>query len=223
MSPRTVVVTAEPVGEIMAGPAIRALELARAVARDGRGGPVTLLSLHSATRRDPEVTVSAATSAVELRSAVAGARAVVVQGDVLGLQPWLVDHPVPLVVDAYDPYHLEQLEQSRPSGEAARRAVVRDCVRSLSTQFARADLVLCASPRQRALWLGHLAALGRVNPVTYDDSPDLARLLAVVPFGVSADAPPARDRSALRDAVPGLTEDDVLLVWGGGVYEWFDP
>jgi glycosyltransferase involved in cell wall biosynthesis len=146
-----------------------------------------------------------------------------VQGDVLGLHPWLADEPVPLVVDAYDPYHLEQLEQARPLGEVERRAVVRDCVRSLNQQFSRADLVLCASPRQRALWLGHLAALGRVNPVTYDAAPDLSRLLAVVPFGVSPQPVPAGDRAALQAVVPDLTDEDVLLVWGGGIYEWFDP
>jgi glycosyltransferase involved in cell wall biosynthesis len=219
----TVLITPEPVAQTMAGPAIRALELARALHRDGRGGPVTLVSLTGVDRSDPDVRLTGVTGAGELQALVAGAGSVVVQGDVLGLHPWLVDDPVPLVVDAYDPYHLEQLEQARPLGETARRAVVRDCIRSLNQQLARADLVLCASAGQRALWLGHLAALGRVNPVTYDASPDLSGLLAVVPFGVPPLAPPAGDRAALRRVVPDLADDDVLLVWGGGIYEWFDP
>ena len=218
-----VLVTPEPVAERMAGPAIRALELARALARDGRSGPVSLVSLAAVDRQDPQVTVLAAADRARLRRLVAGAAVVVVQGDVLGLHPWLADEPVPIVVDAYDPYHLEQLEQARPLGEARRRAVVRDCVRSLNTQLARADLVLCASPRQRALWLGHLAALGRVNPLTYDAAPDLSRLVAVVPFGVSDTPAPARDRAVLRQAFPALEDDDVVLLWGGGIYEWFDP
>jgi glycosyltransferase involved in cell wall biosynthesis len=207
----------------MAGPAIRALELARALARDGRSGRVSLVSLAAVDRQDPQVTVVAAADGTQLRRLVAGAAVVVVQGDVLGLHPWLADEPMPIVVDAYDPYHLEQLEQARPLGETRRRAVVRDCVRSLNTQLARADLVLCASPRQRALWLGHLAALGRVNPLTYDAAPDLSRLVAVVPFGVPEAPAPARERAVLRKAFPALTDDDVVLIWGGGVYEWFDP
>jgi glycosyltransferase involved in cell wall biosynthesis len=218
-----VVITPEPVADRMAGPAIRALELARALARDGRSGPVSVVSLTAVDRADPLVRLLAAADGDALRRLVVGAAVVVVQGDVLGLHPWLVDEPVAVVVDAYDPYHLEQLEQARPLGDVERRAVVRDCVRSLNVQLARADLVLCASPRQRVLWIGHLAALGRVNPLTYDGAPDLSRLLAVVPFGVPEEAAPRRDRSVLRAAFPAIGDDDVVLVWGGGVYEWFDP
>jgi len=44
-----------------------------------------------------------------------------------------------------------------------------------------------------------------------------------VPFGVPETAAPPRDRSVLRRAFPSLTDDDVVLLWGGGIYEWFDP
>lgn len=222
-APRVLVITPEPVSGRMAGPAIRALELSRALARDPRLGAVTLVSLSVADRADESVRVVAAQDAGALRALVDSVDSVVVQGDVLGLHPWLVDHDVVLVVDAYDPYHLEQLEQARPLGERARRAVVRDCVTSLNVQFARADLVLCASPRQRDLWTGHLAALGRINPVTYDPAHDLSGLIAVVPFGVThADAPP-RDRGVLHAHFPLIAAEDVVLLWGGGIYDWFDP
>ena len=218
-----VLITPEPVGERMAGPASRTLERARAWARDGRSGPVTVVSLAAVDRGDRLLTMAHAPDAATLRGLVSDAAVVLVQGDVLGLHPWLADESVPIVVDAYDPYHLEQLEQARPLGETERRAVVRDCVRSLNTQFERADLVLCASGRQRALWLGHLAALGRVNPLTYDPAPDLSRLVAVVPFGVPEGEAPPRDRTVLRRTFPSISDDDVVLMWGGGIYEWFDP
>ena len=207
----------------MAGPAIRCLELARALARSGRVGPVTVASLTSAQLSDEAVRVLAATGADELRAAVAGVGSVVVQGDVLGLHPWLAEVDIPLVVDAYDPFHLEQLEQAKELGEARRRAVVRDCVRSLNRQLTRADLVLCASVRQRALWTGHLAALGRVNPVTYDVAADLSGLLAVVPFGVPPTPARPGDRRRMTADLPPIGPDDQVLVWGGGVYDWFDP
>ena len=47
--------------------------------------------------------------------------------------------------------------------------------------------------------------------------------MAVVPFGVSEAAPPPRDRDVFRRAFPAIVDDDVVLLWGGGVYEWFDP
>jgi glycosyltransferase involved in cell wall biosynthesis len=216
-------ITPEPLGARMAGPAIRCVELARALARSGRVGPVTVASLAGADLPDPDVEVVGPADAATLRGLVGGAGSVVVQGDVLGLHPWLAELDTPLVVDAYDPFHFEQLEQAKVLGEARRRAVVRDCVRALNRQLARADLVLCASARQRALWIGHLAALGRVNPVVYDVAQDLSGLVTVVPFGVPAAAPRPGDRGRLSAALPGIGPDDEIVIWGGGIYDWFDP
>jgi hypothetical protein len=220
LTPRSefLVVTEEPLAERMAGPAVRALELARVLGRSGF--PVELVSLTACSRTDPDVRLS---HAEDLRPALRSADAVLLQGDVLGLQPWLAEVDVPLVIDAYDPFHLEQLEQARGRGEPRRRAIVRDCVRSLNRQLARADLVLAASLRQRDLWLGHLAALGRINPLTYDDDPALARLVAVVPFGVPDVAPARAAPPVLRGVLPGVAAEDLVLVWGGGIYDWFDP
>ena len=92
----------------------------------------------------------------------------------------------------------------------------------LNEQLGRADFMLCASAKQRDLWLGQLAALGRINPVTYDGDESLRGLLAVVPFGVG-DEPPVATRSAIRGEVPGIGPDDKVVLWGGGVYNWFDP
>lgn len=215
---RVLVVTPEPLAQRMAGPAIRALELGRAVAARH---DVDVVSLAGCERTDEVVRLSSVDEA-GLRRLVGLADVVVMQGDLLGLHPWLVDVDVPLVVDAYDPFHLEQLEQARPAGETTRRAVVRDCVTSLSTQLSRADLVLCASDRQRAMWLGHLAALGRVNPVTYDDDPSLSSLVTVVPFGVASTFPSGGE-PAMRGVLSGVGASDPVVLWGGGIYPWFDP
>jgi hypothetical protein len=126
----------------MAGPAIRTLELARALAADTRIGPVTVASLGAVQIDDPAVRLVAATAAGDLAALLGGVGSVVVQGDVLGLHPWLIDSPVPVVVDAYDPFHLEQLERTRGLPEPARRAVVRDCITALNVQLSRADFVL---------------------------------------------------------------------------------
>ena len=220
--PGVLLVTAEPLATRMAGPAIRTLELARSLAADPRVGPVTVASLAAVEITDPAVRLLAATGPGALRALTTDVGSVVVQGDVLGLHPELVSSDLPIVVDAYDPFHLEQLERTRGLPEAARRAVVRDCITSLNGQLSRADFVLCASARQRALWLGHLAALGRVNSLTYDRSRDLSDLIAVVPFGTPMRRPGEGDRSRVTAAFPAITDDDLLVVWGGGIYEWLD-
>ncbi|HVF18947.1 MAG TPA: glycosyltransferase, partial [Mycobacteriales bacterium] len=61
-----------------------------------------------------------------------------------------------------------------------------------------------------------------VNTATYDADPTLRSLIDVAPFGVE-EQPPSSATRALKGVVPGIGVDDVVLLWGGGVYNWFDP
>jgi glycosyltransferase involved in cell wall biosynthesis len=216
---RIAVVTSDTLAPRMAGPGIRALQIARRLAAE-----------HDV--------VLATTGRCELEAAGVEVRAVAEKGlrdlerwcDVFLFQGWvlagrdfLVGSDKVIVADVYDPMHLEQLEQGHDAeGERGRFDAVRNAGVVLNEQLGRADYMLCASSKQRDLWLGQLAALGRINPVTYDGDESLRSLLAVVPFGVG-DEPPVASRSAIRGEVPGIGPDDKVVLWGGGVYNWFDP
>jgi glycosyltransferase involved in cell wall biosynthesis len=126
-----------------------------------------------------------------------------------------------MVADLYDPMHLEQLEQGREFGTAQWNAQVAGATEVLNQQLARCDYFLCASERQRMFWLGQLAGLGRVNPYTYMADSNLESLISIVPFGMDG-ADPVHTRSAIRGVVPGISEDDKVVIWGGGIYNWFD-
>ena len=52
--------------------------------------------------------------------------------------------------------------------------------------------------------------------------PIVVPLLAVVPFGIQED-PPVQRRHGIRGATPGIGPDDKVILWGGGIYNWFDP
>ena len=43
-----------------------------------------------------------------------------------------------------------------------------------------------------------------------------------MPFGVSDDAP-THTRRVLRGIVPGIREQDTILLWAGGIWDWLDP
>ncbi len=88
--------------------------------------------------------------------------------------------------------------------------------------LATGDAFVCAGERQRDYLLGMLAALRRLDPATYRRDPSFRSLVGVVPYGVSDD-PPRHDRAVLRGVVPGIGESDQVLLWGGGLAEWFDP
>jgi len=128
----------------------------------------------------------------------------------------------PVVVDMYDPFHLEQLEQARDLGEQRRRDVVQSATAVLNEQILRGDFFLCASEKQRDFWLGQMAGLGRVNPAVYDRDETLGSLISVIPFGVE-DEPPLPTKRAVKGVIPGIGEDDKVVLWGGGIYNWFDP
>ncbi|HVE63927.1 MAG TPA: glycosyltransferase family 4 protein [Mycobacteriales bacterium] len=215
---RILVVTADVLGERMAGPAIRAFSVAVALATEH---DVHLVSLTRTTLVDERIAISAVDPS-RLCALARQADVVIAQGDVFGRCPAIQRVPTPLVCDMYDPIHLEQLEQARDLGEDRRREVVRKAAVMLNAQLMRGDFFLCASERQRDFWLGQLAALGRVNPVSYDDDPTLRRLIDVVPFGTEA-TPPVRTRDAIKGVLPGIARDDRVVLWGGGVYNWFDP
>ena len=215
---RIVVVTGDTLGERMAGPAIRAWEMAGALSADH---DVVLASLGACSLTSARFRTEHA-SAAQLRRLVDWCDVLVFQGHLLTLHPWLADSPKVLVADVYDPIHLETLEQdrSRPAGTRAESS--RYAVDTMNNQLRRADFLLCASGKQRDLWLGHLASLGRLNPSTYDGDEDLDGLIAIAPFGRSAE-PPVRTRPANKGVVPGIGADDKVILWGGGIYNWFDP
>jgi GT2 family glycosyltransferase/glycosyltransferase involved in cell wall biosynthesis len=215
---RIAVATEEPLTRAMAGPAIRAWAMAEALSLEHE---VELVTLRECTLSHPRVRCRSVTQE-ELRSVERWCDVLVFGGLLMWACPWLVMSHKVLVIDVYDPFHLAQLEQARDAGDEARIAAVDECTTALNAQLARGDLLLCASPRQRDFWLGQMAALGRVNPDTYDEDPTLSTLLTIVPFGLP-ERPPEHTRPAARGVIPGIDADDELILWGGGIYNWLDP
>jgi glycosyltransferase involved in cell wall biosynthesis len=134
--------------------------------------------------------------------------------------PFITRADKPLILDAYDPYLLAGLELHRGDPEEQLRTH-ESYRRALLAGLGAADLILCASERQRDYWLGALSALGRVNPHNYRGDPTLSRLLRVVPFGLPRE-PPRQGRSVLKGVHPEIRASDRVVVWGGGLWDWLD-
>ena len=229
--PSALIVCHDVVGASMAGPGIRYWEMSAALARRGIGvtlaapGPSPLPPLGENGRRPgeggPGASFAALSYAVGEPTLVDAARrsdALVVTGPILEQFPELKALDVPIAVDLYDPFLFENLHRlgDTPAGWAEHQGGLH----TLAEQARRGDFFVCANERQRDLYLGMLAAWGRVGPTTYAADPTLDRLLAVVPFGLPA-APPAPGRG-VRGVEPGVADGDRVVVWNGGLWDWFD-
>ena len=216
---RIAVATADTLKPQMAGPAIRAWEIASALAVDHE---VRLVTTSECLITSTDFEVRKVTDEAGARELDAWCDVLFFQGNVLDEYPFLQRSEKVVIVDLYDPFHLEQLEQTKEHPPETRRLVVGNAVAEANKQCLRGDFFVCASEKQRDFWLGHLAALGRLNTVSYDDDVTLRSLIDVAPFGISP-LPPQRTRSALKGVVPGIGPDDKVILWGGGIYNWFDP
>lgn len=214
MTRRVVVLAPEPIRPKMAGMGIRALELACALKREFAVQLLVSSDPAEASSVAPELPVAAA-SARQLASAARGADAAVVSGH--SANWWFHQVPdVPVAVDLYDPFFVENLHYASTLGE---QTASHDHA-TLDLALARADYFFCASREQRLFYAGALYARGRIGPRNFPADPALARLLGIVPFGVPS-RPAAGDRERGRRAVGVASTGPVVLF--GGIYDWYEP
>jgi len=207
---------ADRVGNDMAGPGIRAVELSSRLAHHHE---VTLVAEGATSLRSMPFEAVAYTSDA-LSAAARGADVLITQGFGFPIDIALRMRGR-LVLDLYDPVQLEQLAQFGPDPTAEQRISLAHVRVRLLALLRRADHILCASSVQRTLWLGWLGAVGRLAPATLAGDPEARRLVGIVPFGIPDDAPvpeghPLRGELALQADVP------LVLFWGG-LWDWMDP
>lgn len=215
---RVVMWSTDPVGERMAGPGIRyhrlSMELARRFA-------VTLVAPGDGIAGAPYAfrTPASVGSAGDLDADV-----VVAPSLPLGLARGLRGRAVRVVYDLYAPALVEAAAHLAGEPDAHRQRSVRydEVVATTRVALLLGDAFICASERQRDHWLGALAGLGRVTPAVYAADPALRSLVAVVPLGLDV-APRTSTAHVAKGVLPGIRPSDRLLLWGGGVWNWFDP
>ncbi|HEX5492940.1 MAG TPA: glycosyltransferase [Mycobacteriales bacterium] len=215
---RILVILDDTLGPKMAGPSIRAIHIALELAT---AHDVRLVSTRECTLTRADLDCRYVPYG-RLPAQVEWAEVVVFQGYVMEKAPWLGQTDRVLVVDLYDPMHLEQLAMAGTIDDANRVANTNTSVRVLNEQMVRGDFFLCASEQQRHFWLGGLASVGRLNVTNYDADSSARSLIAVCPFGLPAESP-SRTGPAIRGVTPGIGPDDEVILWAGGVYNWFDP
>lgn len=217
-------VTLEPISRAMAGPAIRAIELAKQLSGEFEVtvvSPVRVAPDEELAPLPVGVRVLTGIGRTTLKSEALQHDIIVIQSNVLKPFPALAEIGKHLVVDLYDPYLFSVLVQYKDKKVGAETSY-SFMHQILEQHMLSADFSICASEIQRDYWIGRYCALGRLTPEMYEFDPSLRKLIDVVPFGREP-GEPVRNGPGLRDRVAGIGKDDPVLLWGGGIWDWFDP
>ena len=182
------VISLDPVGERMAGLGIRCTELARVLA--GHGDVVLATGDRHPGRIDGVQTIAFEPHAPNaLREPIAGADLILAQPQWGPISSWLARSPARVVVDLYDPETLETLELFSDARGAVRGSMNALTIDRLLDALRIGDHFVCASEKQRDLWIGAMLAARAITTARYDADPTFREVVDVVPFGLPAQGP----------------------------------
>lgn len=214
---KVLIYSPHPLKKAMSGPAIRTWEFAKALSSHHR---VVLLSNGIAECQSDKFEFLSFQDP-SLKSHFQTADILVTQRLTVQLARLCSRYGVRVIIDAYDPSPLELMEIYKAESLKQRHQKISSEISTLQFNFKMADGILCASEKQRDLWAGFLLAQKMITPSLYDRDPSLKLFVGLVPFGLSCD-PPKKNGMGLREKF-GFTQEDKILLWGGGIWNWFDP
>lgn len=222
MPGKLLIFSPDVIGERMAGPGIRYWELAHVLAQDA----AVTLAVPAEQPPPPSRTIQLSTYRLEdtagVQALVQEHNALFMAGHLVHRFPFLRQAGIPVAIDLYIPSILENLEIHATRALEERSAIHQADLSILNQALQTGDFFLCASEKQRDLWLGALLANNRINPDAYVTDATLRKLIDVVPFGLPS-APPVHTTQVLKGVHPGIGPNDRVLLWGGGIWDWLDP
>jgi glycosyltransferase involved in cell wall biosynthesis len=213
------IITHEHIGSRMAGPGIRAWEIARALARSG--WEVLLATPYAEIPGEGSLSVVGFTweDPGSLEQWLGSARVVMATGPVLSRVVHRLQAPLnqPIIVDLYD---VAEIEIVLLNIQKKANFLIDLLIEETLVYLCYGDFFLYATERQRDFWLGALWMAGRLNDRMLVVDPE--RWMACVPMGIPDD-PPYGGQRVLKGVVPGIRPEDKVVLWMGGIWEWTDP
>lgn len=202
-----VLISPDNISNKMAGPSIRYWNLANQLSKT--------FIVDLMTPNDPELTHQnfkvSRYSKKYIKKNANQIDAIIIQGLTLFKNPYLKYTGIPLVVDLYDPFVLEMLE------ERESESTYKVDLEILLEQVRCGDHFLCASEKQRDFWIGLFVASGKVNVKKIRRDRSLKETIGIVPFGLESSDP-----VVTYNPFEKYVNKKVIL-WGGGLWDWLDP
>ncbi|MBW3589233.1 MAG: glycosyltransferase family 4 protein [Actinobacteria bacterium] len=201
----------------MAGPAIRYWEFAKVISKHHE---VTLATKGTCDIDHPDFEVVSLNNR-SLSNLIGGQDVLIAQSITPGIARLARSHHVKLLVDAYDPIPLETLEAYADEDPRIQIQKSRASVLKLRLWLHFADAILCATERQRDLWLGSMMALNLIAPSDYFADKSFRNRIDVVSFGLPSQDP-SKTGPGFRETLR-IEPDWPMAIWAGGIWNWLDP
>jgi glycosyltransferase involved in cell wall biosynthesis len=133
-------------------------------------------------------------------------------------------HKKIIIFDVYCPVPVENLVSKLFSGK--RLGEIDDAeftatIARYRDYFEYGDFFIFSNERQRDFWTGFIFGSGLVTPRGYlkDGFYDH---LAIAPMGIDLSAKLEHRRNVIRGKMGNISQDDLVIVWTGGIWDWFD-
>jgi hypothetical protein len=219
MPRRVLVVTEDPLGEMLGGAAIRAFETARCLTDVAE---VTL----AAPGSEPPGLAPVTHAPFELEDPRA-LRPLLREADVVIMRPpstvmagWLRRSSARIVFDLCDPLPLDILEAQASAPREQQILWHTIALDHFLSALRTGHHFICSGRRQRDLYVGALLGLRLIHPAAYAADPTFRTFLERVPFGIPANPPERVTGAGPRGR---LGADAQILLWNGGIWNWLDP
>jgi glycosyltransferase involved in cell wall biosynthesis len=129
-----------------------------------------------------------------------------------------------LIFDMYVPEALETIGGFPGDRPWVRRLLTQFAIDRAAGAIRTGDHLVCASEKQRDLWLGTMLAGRAISAARADADPSLRSTIDVVPFGLPREPAVATGAGGPRRRfASAIGPDDEIVLWNGGLWPWLDP
>lgn len=220
MKKKVLVLCHDTVGEKMAGPGIRYQNLANQITKVAK---VTLGVLDSSKQAPARAGIQL------IKSFGESYKSIFDKHDVIFAQ-WLSKEMLKyayetgkiIIIDLYAPVPIEflaSLEFSVKKLAPEKDVVFTGLLETYRQYLTLGDYFVCSNPRQRDFWLGFMTSSNIITPTNFASFIETKRI-GLCPMGIPS-TPPSKKNFRLRKRA-GLGKDDFVLLWTGGIWDWFD-
>ena len=134
-------------------------------------------------------------------------------------------HNIFVVFDLYAPVPVENLVKYIFSNKKISQDIddeFSESIKSYRKFFENGDLFLTSNRRQLDYWVGYVFGAGLIRPSGYAKRPMYDRFM-YAPMGIdSTDKIKKSDTAVMKGHLPGIKKSDKVMLWTGGVWDWFD-